>query len=104
MSFKSFADITSENEGEYRWSYVYLHGTAEDAMRYHNGVQGYGGAPDIFCADAPKPEKAGNYLVTVLDRPAMAVIEIHDGILSGRVALLSDREGLAHALDVKAWR
>jgi hypothetical protein len=98
-----YANIDAYDTSEHVWSYVYLHGAAEDAMAYHYQVQNITTAPDIFGADAPKPVEEGNYLVSVLDRPALAVIAIHHGILGGRVALLSDTEGLAHALDVKSW-
>lgn len=102
--FNSFATILPTNQGEEFWSFVYLHGKAEDVMAYDNEVQGHDEAPDLFSANVPHPRKAGNYLVSVFDRPALAVIAEHHGMLAGRIALLSDSEGLAHALDVENWR
>jgi hypothetical protein len=93
-----YANITHTYSAElHRWPYVYLHGDAEFPYNPE------GDAPDIFLADAPKPE-AGNYLVIVRGEPALAVIAMHYGILCGRVALLSDTKAMKHILSVDDWR
>lgn len=75
------------------WNYCYLHGTAEAIMGH-----------DCFIADAPMPTEVGMYLVTVDWQVAIAVIDYHYGILSGRVVLANDTEALQHALNEKEWR
>lgn len=90
---------TSQTETKlYSWHFCYLHGDAEFE---HADV------PDLFLANQPMPEAAGSYPVTVRGLPAVAVIasrHSQEHLLSGRVALVSDTEALAHALDVEAWR
>ncbi len=83
----------------HRWQFCYLHGNAE--FEYN---QDSCSAPDIFIADAPMPETAGNYLVFINGEPAVAVIAMHYTTLSGRVALISDTEALTHALNENAWQ
>mgnify|MGYP001815048026 CR=1 FL=1 len=102
--FKAFANILPTSQGEHTWHFCYLHGDAEDVMAYDNEVHGVSEASDLFASDVPMPLEAGNYLVNLFDRPALAVIAPHHGIIAGRVALLSDNEGLRHALDVENWR
>jgi len=99
-----YTNILAATDGDYRWNYVYLHGKAEDAMAYEYSVRNINEAPDIFAADAEMPKEAGNYLVDLFGRPALAVIAPHHGILGGRVALLGDTEGLREALDIEGWR
>ena len=79
--------------GCHRWSYCYLHGEAEDMFSH-----------DVFVANKPMPTEAGAYMVEINGKTAIAVIAEHYGILSGRVALLSDKEALEHALNESAWR
>ena len=79
--------------GTHLWNWCYLHGKAEDLLNF-----------DIFGADRPKPTEAGLYHVTIYGQDAIAVLEHRHGVLGGRVALVSDPEALAHALDVEAWR
>lgn len=77
----------------FRWSYCYLHGEAEDMLGH-----------DVFVANKPMPTEEGAYMVEINGKTAIAVIAKHYGILSGRVALLSDKEALEHALNESEWR
>jgi len=94
-----YPEDTSVLVNMHRWQYCYLHGGAEFEYNPESSA-----APDIFLADAPMPETAGNYIVFINDVPAIAVIALHHGILSGRVSLLSDTEALRHSLDEKSWQ
>lgn len=91
------------------WHFVYLHGEAESLsaeMIAQNGW--YDGAADLCVLDGPHPTTAGEYACTLYGRPAVAVIAKrgHTDLrfMCGRVALLSDAEGLAHARAVELWR
>lgn len=93
-----YPETTSKND-MHRWPFCYLHGNAE--FEYDEAESGP--AADLFVADAPMPEAVGNYLVFIGGEPAVAVLATRYNIVCGRVALISDTEALAHALDVEAW-
>lgn len=96
----------------HRWAFVYLHGQAE-----HEGNEDV--APDIFYANVSleelgldKPWPSNPYMPAVIPVEiagkglgiAVVTRSMNDVTISGRVALLSDSEGLAHVLRVKDWR
>lgn len=84
------------SEGNHRWSFCYLHGKAEDVFEQE--------VADMFEADEPKPTQEGNYLVIIDGHPAIAVIRMRFGTMSGRVSLIDDTEALKHALTPEDWR
>lgn len=89
------------------WHYVYLHGEAERlARRMQRENDWSDGAPDLCVLDGPHPTEPGEYAVTLYGHHAVAVLAHTHGrqYLCGRVALLSDPVGLAHALAVNDWR
>lgn len=91
----------------WRWPFVYLHGKAEDLVRVLSYAKEWeNSAPDIFVASKPMPPEAGEWSVKLYGIPAVAVIARRDGTshLCGRVALLDDQEGLAHARRPEDWR
>jgi len=82
---------------EFVWNFVYLHGKAECIMEQEQS------APDLFRANQTKPTQEGNYLCSINGELAVAVLAIRHGLLTGRVALLSDSEALKHALTPEDW-
>lgn len=87
-------EIYREDSTEgFRWQYCYLHGEAE-AINEH----------DIFMASIPMPTEPCVLHVDIQGHSAIAVIEHHYGILSGRIALASDKEALDHAMNEGDWR
>lgn len=91
-------NIFNMDSGKYRWEYCYLHGNAEEAI--HNEDD----APDMFTADVPMPTEEGIFACSINGQPAVAVIAPRYGYLGGRIALVSDYEGLNHALTPEKWR
>ena len=86
-----------ETPRSFRWDYVYLHGDAENVYKQPRN------APDLFKADRAMPKEECNCLCMIMDQPALAVVRYHMGKLGGRVALLSDTEGLKHVLSPEEW-
>ena len=83
---------------EYMWPFVYLHGNAENVLEHDEDL-----APDMFYANEPKPKVAGQYICTIGELWAVAVIAPHLGILGGRIALVKDPDALKHALTPEKW-
>lgn len=89
------------------WHFVYLHGEAEGVaseLTYRNNWPD--GAADLCVLDGTHPTTPGEYPVTLYGRDAVAVLADRglSGHLSGRVALMDDADGLAHARNVAEWR
>lgn len=100
-------DDTRQSPPRYRWPFVYLHGEAE-IKGLDLDVQS---APDLCIANQAAPPVEPGQVVTldctVYGQPAKCVLYgAHNdpGLPSGRIALLSDAKGLAHALSPKDWR
>jgi uncharacterized protein (TIGR02996 family) len=89
------------------WFFCYLHGKAE-ALNQLSIVDNGVCSPDCFVADQPIPSP-GEHPVMVHGKLAWAVIAplrgaLDKGMLSGRIALADDPEGLAHARRPQDWR
>ncbi len=64
-------------------------------------------AGDLLAFDEPMPSQPGEYPGTLYGRPCVAVLAHRHGDrtwLSGRLALLDDPVGLAHARTPEDWR
>lgn len=86
----------SNGASPHHWPFVYFHGRAEQLYADLDA------APDLVTADRAKSDVSpGVHHCQVRGYPALLVLAA-DG--SGRVALLDDPAGLAHVLDVPAWR
>jgi hypothetical protein len=91
---RAYANLGPEG-GKYRhrWAFVYLDGSAEDAMA--EGMEW--GSPDIFGADKRKPGP-GVHDVTLLGQDATAFIWTErNGTPGGLVVLDSDRSSRSRA-------
>ncbi len=89
------------------WHFVYLHGHAEEVAAVLTSQFGWDyGATDLCVVEGPHPTEPGEYPVSLYGRPAVAILadRAHPGRLSGRIALLSDKTGLAHARHTQDWR
>lgn len=98
-----------EANGRELWHFVYLHGQAEDLAEQMMAEKGWEWSPGDLCVLPDldeQPTEPDEYRVTLYGQAGLAVLDSrgHPGRLSGRVALLSDAVGLAHARDVKSWR
>jgi len=81
----------------FRWDFIYLHGDAEMVWDQLEN------APDLFTADRAMPKEECNILCMIMDQPALAIVRNRHNRLCGRVALLSDTEGLKDILTPEEW-
>lgn len=98
-----------EGKGRELWHYVYLHGQAEDLAGQMMAEKGWEWGPDDLCVLPDlneQPTEPDEYVVTLYGQAGVAVLADRglSNYLSGRVVLLSDPVGMAHARDVKSWR
>ena len=88
---------------KFRWPFVYLHRMAERMNEQIGRLHRWDSAPDLLSADQPMPVSPGQYPVTLYGVPALAVLALRWEVYGGRVALLDDPEGLAHAQNPQEW-
>lgn len=107
----SFVHADSESdEHQEHWPFVYLHGEAEYVAETQQGDWDH--APDICLCNQPAPDiPPGGKLVLACNVHGFAAVcvlwrrkDLDLGFVQGRVALIKDPGGLAHALDCEAWR
>jgi hypothetical protein len=92
--------------GKCRWPFVYFHADAEGLVTALCREQGWDSAPDLVSGLDPFPYCDGEYRVSIYGRPGIAALRHQSAgsIAGGRVALLSDPVGLAHARRPENWR
>ena len=92
-------------EKVYRWSFVYLHGAAEDWARTTSIARNLEPtAFDIFVADSPVPEEKGLHLVNLYGHTGIANLQEFYNTTRGRVVLALDYDNHHYLTNPKTWR